>query len=97
MKTTIDLPIAKWLYPNPEASTYRITIDREDKARILACTWNAIHDSLGDITPYTNVGSDADPIYLPLANLILGLSNDVFVERVFGAAPNDFRRKALKR
>ncbi len=97
MKTTIDLPIAKWLLPRPEGNTYRIIVDRESRDSILAHKWDAMHDSLGVVTPYTNIGTEADVMYLPLANMIVGLPNDVYVERVIGAAQNDFRRKAFKR
>jgi hypothetical protein len=97
-KMKLEIPITAW----HEGSGFQrdkylvIRCDRKDVEKIKTQSWHAMRDSLGNTVLYTNIGTDLDPVYLPLTNFIVGAQNSVFIGKIPGADPNDYRRKALR-
>lgn len=58
-----------------------ITVDAEDVTRIGNHQWKLSETDQNQLLPYADVGSPAQPVYLPLPNFLLNVGNDVFVER----------------
>lgn len=76
--------------------TVSIICDRADVERIKSQSWQAMRDSLGNTTLFTNVCSALDPIYLPLQNYLMSLDNSVSVLHINGRT-DDFRKSNLVR
>lgn len=89
-KTTIDLHVET----ATGAQTIAIIIDSGDRERILAHKWFAFVDNT-TVIPYTDTGTPANPYMLPLANFMLGINADIYVEHINGAR-TDFRKVNLK-
>ncbi len=97
MKVRLDVPVS-W----HEGSGYHfektvsIICDREDRETVASRAWEALRDSLGNTTLYTNIGTDPYTVYLPLGNYLLGVDNFVFVTHVNGRT-DDFRKSNLNK
>ncbi len=90
-KTTIDLQVQTAI----GHQTVKITVDDADRERILSQKWFAFVDNV-TIIPYTDLGSPSHPYMTPLANYVLGIGADVYVEKLGGIHSSDYRKAKLK-
>jgi hypothetical protein len=89
-KTHIDLQVQTAI----GHQTVKITVDDSDRERIQSQKWFAFVN--GDtLIAYTDIGSPNGPHMMPLANFILSIGADIYVEHNNGRA-NDFRVANLR-
>ncbi len=88
-KTTLNLEVQT----ASDLQTLKIIVDDNARERILSQKWFAFVNA-DTIIAYTDIGSPNSPHMMPLANFILSIGADIYVEHTKGA--NDFRIANLR-